>query len=66
MEIYDDYVDHQDSKNPFKRFAVTTEDHRAVILGFKYSLEFIFIVDFLVCIALIYQGAILMSSTDRL
>ena len=36
-----------------------------MIFGFKHSLEFIFIVDCLLCLALIAQGAIMMASTRK-
>lgn len=65
MEVYDHYIERSNSKNPLRKFANNSEDDRAVILGFKESLEFIFIVDCLLCIAIFAQGLLMIMSTRK-
>ena len=55
-DVYQDNMDREQGLNYFRKLSMSTDEDRAVILGYRHALMFVVVVDFVVSIVFLVQG----------
>jgi len=61
--VYENYMERQQGSNVFKKFSISTSNDKAVVMGYRNSLFFVFIIDCLVCLVFLVQAILMITIT---